>query len=343
MRALYFSLAVFLTTSLLAAANELIPTSPEDQQAVFEKLAAKVGFATRETDEAGNVVFVALNQLGPQKPFDRDAPGLRDEDMERLLHFPALRGLTVCGQPLTDAGFEVLRAFPDLEVVRLANLTVPKPEPAEAGRPTSEAILALDGMRELRVLDLTHTFRMRDDPDVLSRMRGFPELRVLIVDVGLADDPEELLPFIEKSPKLERLKLHRTTLGEEEFVRLLDALPNLRFLEIKPRGNTPGDRWSHQSLALIPKHPNIEVLRLIHGDALPLPWENGLEHLVAAPNLKVLWFPDPDDGEEDRAVTEADIDRLRAARPDLEINPDRQRLRELQPEPVNYEWELGPR
>jgi len=339
------ALRLFLLFSLpCLAAPSLLPTSPAEQQAVFEKLAATSRYATCEKDEDGNLTCLVLNQLGPEKPFDDQAPGLSDADLPLLLHFPELRALTLCGQPLTDEGYAFLRAFPELEAVRLANLTVPKPGPPATGRATSEAILHLDGMRGLKVLDLTHTFRMQGDPDVLGEMRGFPELRTLIVDVGIADDPEELLPFLEKCPKLERLKLHRTTLSQVEFERLFEMLPELRYLEVKPRGNTSGKRWSHESLALVPEHPKLEVLRLIHGDALPLPWEDGLEHLVEAEHLKVLWFPErPDTGEEDHAVKEAELERLRAARPGLAINPGRSELQELKPDPVPYHWELGPK
>ena len=329
-----------LTTAAGLAAPALIPTPPAGQQAVFEKLAAKSGFATCEKDAEGNVIFVAFNQLGPQKPFDKSAPGLTDADLSEILRFPKLRGLTLCGQPLSDAAFETLEAFPDLEAVRLANIATAKPEPA-ATPATSAAFLHLDGMRQLKVLDLTHSFRL-DGPDTLSQLQGFPELRELIVDVEIANDPDELLPFIAKSPKIERLKLHRTTLSHDQFSQLLEALPNLRYLEIKPNGNTPGKRWSHESLALLSKHPNIEVLRLIHGDALPLPWESGLEHLVAATNLKAIAFPKPDKGEEDRAVKPEDLEKLKAARPDLLINPTRDQLGALKPKTLNFHWELGP-
>lgn len=168
--------------------------------------------------------------------------------------------------------------------------------------------------------------------------RALPELKVLIVDVGLSDDFGELFPFLQKSPKLERLKLHRCTFSDEQMAQILDALPALKVLEIKPAGNTPGKRWSHRSLGLVARHPNIEILRLIHEDSLPLPWENGLEPLVAAKNLRVLMFPTKGK----HTVNPDDLARLEAARPDLQINPSVE-LDVLLPSIVPYDWSIGPR
>jgi len=332
-----------LVTSLQARSAELIAATPEQQQAVFEELAAKTYHADKATDEEGNIIFACFNHHDRYKNENPDAPGLSDEDLQQLRYFPRLQGLTLQRQPLTDAGFQVLEAFPEMKVISFADLaTHAKHKDGSLAGPTFAMLKHLDGMRQLEVLDLTHSFRMPDEPDMLNEMQGFPELKVLVVDVGIADDAEELLPFVAKSPKLERIKLHRTNLSEADFQQLFESLPNLSFVEIKPRGNEPEKRWSYQSLALIPKHPNIEVLRLIHGDALPLPWENGLQHLVDAGNLEVLMFPEPDKGEEDRGVQEQDLEQLSAARPNLQINPPRNEWPE-KPNPADYDWEIGPR
>jgi len=165
----------------------VIPSSPERQAQIFEELATKSRYAAKATDAEGNMTFVCFNQMGPEKPFHEGRPGLGDDDLARLLHFPKLQAITLAAQPATDDGYAVLEAFPDLRVVRLANLCTPKPEPAVAGAPKSATLAHFDGARNLEVLDLTHTFRMDDADEVLASMQGFPELEVLIVDVGISD------------------------------------------------------------------------------------------------------------------------------------------------------------
>ncbi len=320
-----------------------IPTPPAQQQAVFEYLAARTFHAEKAEDAAGNIIFACFNQHDVFRKKKPDAPGLADADMLRLLHFPELRGVTLQRQPLSDAGYAVLAAFPKLEAASLVDVMTHKGLPA-VQRATSRHITFLDGARELKVLDLTHSFGMQDDPPVLQTMRGFPKLKVLVVDAGLADDPAEFLPFVGKCPEVERLKLHRCTFSDAEMARVFAALPNLRWLEMKPSGNTPESRWSHRSLRMIPALPKLEVLRLIHGDALPLPWTDGLEHLAAAHVPRHFMFPEPDKGKEERAVKEEDIARLRAARPDLAINPQRGTPQfPAPPNPVPFNWEIGPR
>ncbi len=317
--------------------------SPEEQEAVFQQLAEKTYHAEKTTDAAGNIIFVCLNQHEFfKKKSDRpDAPGLSDQDMKLLLRLPELRGLTLQRQPISNQGYEVLKEMPQLEVASIADFKTNRQQAPET-LPTSEMITYLDGARGLKVLDLTHSFRMQGDPEVLQDMQGFPELEVLVVDVGISDDWEEFWPFVQKSPKLKRLKLHRCNFSEEQIAQLLNALPELEFFEMKPAGNEPEKRWSYQSLKLVAAHPAIRVLRLIHSDAFPLPWENGLEHLAQADNLEVFMYPNPQTGEKELKVAEEDLARLKDARPDLQINPPRPQWPE-KPNPAGYEWEIGPR
>jgi len=331
---------IFFAVGLRATA----PLSPAEQIDLYNQLAAKTYRAELAQDADGNIIFIGLNQANIHKKDNPDAPGISDEDMALLARFPKLQGLTLPNQPLTDAGYAQLANLPNLRIASIGNIMTNKAAPTKA---TSRAITYLDGARNLEVLDLTHTFGMEGDPPVLQDMQGFPELKVLIVDVGLSNDFDEFFPFVQKSPKLERLKLHRCNFSEKQMAQILDALPNLKVLEMKPSGNTPGKRWSYTSLKLVAEHPNIEVLRLIQKHALPLPWENGLEHLVAAKNLKVFVFPNHGyqiRGVEDRVVAPADLERLRAARPDLTINPPgptADLYRHINP--VSYDWDIGPR
>ncbi len=366
MRPFILSFLALASGTFSLAAPETIPTSPEEQMRIFEEMAAKETFACYDTDEEGNIVFVGFNHAyHGRNPFarsqerrnDKDTvPGLSDEDFGKILRFPELRGIAAQNLKLTDEGYAVLQAFPELEVLNLSNLKTGWPDDYSGPTPGSRTLRYVDGACGLKIWDTTHSFGFNKEPPVLNEMQGFPELKVLIVDVGHANDFDELFPFIRKSPNIEFLKLHRCTFSEDQMRRILDALPKLKRLDMKPNGNTPGERWSYQSLALLKDHPNIQYVRLIHGDSLPLPWENGLEHLVDAEGLTHIEFPLEDRG---RAVDPADLRKLMDARPNLNILrlPEellpadvnaRSRSRNLRNQmdeavnPISHRWAVGP-
>ncbi len=323
----FLTLKLFIALVLLpalghaqAAEYETIPTPPDEQIAIFKELAAKNSYSCYDTDEEGNITFLGLcgsrfgrsqfpsSQVVDNREIEAEGklPGIGNEDFREILHFPKLRELAAQSLNVTSEGFAVLRAFPELQVLNLSN----------AGSADIELLRHIAGMRDLKVLDLTHSFGGdHQNAEVLGDLQGFPELRVLIIDKVLTNDFENLLPFLQRCPKIAWLKLHRCPFGDEQMRQVFDALPDLRRLDMKPRGNTPGKNWSHQSLAMLKDYPNLHYLRLIHGDALPLPWENGLEHLVDATNITAIEFP----LKGKNAVREEDIKRLMEARPDLNI------------------------
>jgi len=347
-------LTIALTSFGRAEQPATISTSPDRQLEIFRGLAEKSQFSVYETDADGHLIFIGFcNRNGrhastppEQQTKHRDQrPGLDDDDFRKILHFPKLRAVATQFQRISDDGYAVLTAFPDLVAVNLSNLKTAMKNDDQPQTPTSQTLLYLDQLRQLQDWNTTHSFGYQDEPPVLNEMQGFPELRSLNVDVGHADDFDELFPFIQKSPKLEFLKLHRTNFSEAQIKQILDLLPNLKRLDIKPRGNTPGKRWSYRSLRLIQDYPNLESLRLIHADALPLPWEDGLEHLVAAKQLKYLDFPISGDG---REVRPEDLQRLQQARPDLKILPlmdrdeARQTKEEMRIQPTKFDTRIGP-
>jgi len=341
----------------------LVDTPPERQLEIFHQMAAKTVLSSYDTDADGNITYVAFVHSKYAKDTtrpaervvrndpDSDLPRLDDADFRMIRHFPKLTGLTVQFQTISEEGYAVLRSFPELRVAALKNIkTGFKAAGLDQDAVTDSVFMHLDDARRLEVFDTTHTFGMssREEQKTLSRMQGFPELKVLIVDVGHADDFDELFPFIQKCPKIEWLKLHRCTFSDAQMQQILDALPELERLEMKPRGNTPGERWSPQSLRLVAEHPGITHLRLIHGDALPLPWEDGLAHLAADTSLEVIEWPGSKDPA--KAVSAQAISRLQEARPDLVITPtlehrERRALWnrvEAELNPVDYYWRMGP-
>jgi len=178
-------------------------------------------------------------------------------------------------------------------------------------------------------------------------MQGFPNLQVLIVDVGHANDFEELYPFLQKCPNIKWLKLHRCPFSDEQMRQIFEALPHLQRLDMKPSGNTPGKNWSYQSLAMLKDYPNLRFVRLIHGDALPLPWEDGLEHLAIANHITHIEWPTRGSGP---PPSEVDVAKLRELRPNLVMlseleREEMQKARRVMQEsvdPFDFDWAIGP-
>lgn len=86
--------------------------------------------------------------------------------------------------------------------------------------------------------------------------------------------------------------------------------------------------------------PDGDSIQEPDGDALPLPWENGLEHLTDAESLKLPQFPNAEDPE--KAVTEEALQKPREPGPNLAINPDRDHgVWDERSNPVGYKWDYG--
>ena len=314
---------------LLTLLNPLLAgVTPEEQEQAFQQLAQKSYLALNHKDEEGNILWVCFNQMNPFKKKNPEATGLHDEDMALLRKFPHLRGITLQGQPLTNAGFQVLAEFPQLEVASLSNpATHPEHKAGTLEQPTAEYIMPLDNCRNLVVLDLTHTFRISGS--ALPRLQGFPKLKFLSVDVG-ASGPD-LLEFLDKCPEIEVLRLHRTPMSDSELQGVLQRLPKLRYLMIKRAGN-PEEPITAHSLRHFQGHPSIEAIRFSHNPP-ELTWEDGLEHLVEVKTLKQLLF------KEETPVEPGAVEKLQAARPDLLISTEYSLPKVIDA----YPWWTGPR
>jgi len=320
----------------LLGAADLIPATPAEQQVVFAGLAEKTHIAKQALDDEGNIVWVCFNHMNGYAKERPGAPGLGDADLERIRHFHRLRGITLQGQPLSDAGYAILADFPDLEVAGLPNPATSPGRPKDLPRIcTPDFIRPLDACRKLRVLDLTHTFGLDRIP--LDELQGFPELRFLSVDVGASD--ARLLTFLARCPRITNLRLHRTTLSNDDLAQLLALLPELQSIEIKPASSLPiGQRINHRALAMLAAHPSLEVCAWYHAGALPMPWEDGLEHVLSA--QRWIGFSVPTDGPD--APLPADLERLARERPDLQVDPPKIKALRKLPFP-EWDWEFGPR
>ena len=331
MKTLLATVLLLVVPTLALAVPQTIPTPPAQQEEIFNRLAAKTHLALSHRDEEGNYLWVCFNHMPGFAKENPDAPGLVDADAPLLLHFPYLEGITLQGQFLSDEGFSVLAAFPKLKVASLPNpVRGSKGRPDDAPKATENYALALKGARDLEVLDLTHTFGVSGS--CLDELGGFPKLRYLSLDVGFSGP--DCLPFLAACPELEVLQLHRTNVGDDHLRQVLASLPKLRFLMIKRAGKSK-DPITARSLRHLRDHPALEVFRFSH-DPPELVWEDGLDHLVHVPNLKVFLT------KRETVIEDGALEKLQAARPDLEISKGSSGpfTPAIVPE---YPWGTGPR
>jgi len=296
---------------LLPMAAGAAEVSSSLQEAAFRELATTSEIADALRDKEGNYRFIRLEQSPYREP-GPEHPGLKPEQMELFRNFPKLEGLTLRGQMLPDAAYQVLGELDSLRLVCLADVlpgASKRKWPEGIEEPTGEYIRFLEKLPNLEVLDLEHSFRI--DRSIFPELPAMAELRFLCVDT--VHSKPDLLAFLEKAPGIQTLRLHRTDFGNEEIARALELLPGLEYLYIKP-----GQGFDHRGLAHIPGHPSLRFLRLGPGVG-ELPWEEGLEYLVEADHLEAVQIPIRSEKQTAGASAE-DITRLREARPDLLIN-----------------------
>jgi hypothetical protein len=268
----------------------------------MKDLTDKVYHSRVEFDEDGNVVSLLLRHEDHFRGDQPEKPGINNEDMQKLLAFPMLQSLEIWTVPVDGQGLKVLPKLTALEHLELRELyqrTEVKPD----------FMLFLNDMPNLKWLDLMHWFGLDDFE--LEQIKGLPGLEVLNLDKPAAH--REVVDFVAGCPKLMALGLHRVPLTEEEFADLLEAAPNLEGLLLRhtfPDRRGSKNHW--HALRLMPRAKKLRLLNLGDGYNPPYLWEDGLEHLVAMPQLKELYMKA---GElEDPA-----LERLAEARPDLEI------------------------
>lgn len=312
LRCLFLSLALLTGASAFQPLNEKLPKGAEPgpaQKAVVDELSAKVLKTDVEYDADGNVVALNFdNHQQHQKRYDdkgASRPGLADEDFAKIVAFPKLQSLWLLRQPLNDEGYAVLANFPQLKSFRIEYHGNAFDGTPRAKTATSAYQKHVEGLQELEDLEFKHNFRVKDT--MVDQLRGFPKLKRLELDV--ADAASKAVPFLKRCPKIEVMELHRTEMNNDELGEVIDALPKLRDLTIKPGYSRTFDA---AFLAHLARAQSLETLSFHFFKPKDLPWENGLEHLVKAPALKQVMLPGfPKD-------TPAVV-KLREARPELEI------------------------
>lgn len=298
-------LAFVLVVARLLAAE---PVEGATQKEIAEKLGSLALAHSVELDDDGNVIrFGASNHAGiHHRDGSRPAkPGIDDEAFAAVLKFPKLRAIFLEKQPLTDAGYALLKQLPELKDVRLHHINDKQFADTLKGA-TSDAILIANDMPNLKTLEIKHCFGLQEDNS--DELKPQAELEKLEIDVPWSK--EKVVPFVLGCPKVKNLQLHRTSITNEQLAAIGKTLGELELIELRPAWPA---NLTAAGLAGLREHPKLRAV-LLSLDWGPLPWENGLQHLAIIPNLEYVEInvkgitPDSEG-----------IEQLRQMRPDITV------------------------
>lgn len=284
------------------------PTLTGGQAKWIEKWRQKVYKLDLDWDDKGRITRIRFSNHGVYKGDQPEKPGVDDSDMQGLLEFKQLKDIGWEKQRVGDKGTAILKHFPQIEEVRFHYMAGWFRDNDQRDKIHADFMLVVEGYKHLKALELKHLFAL-DDTSVHKFKKEFPSLEYMELDCESAGPPA--VHIVSLAPKLKGLELHRTTLTDEQFGKIIDLAPNLVYLEVKPRSHKEG-LVTGLSLRHLKRLKKLQVLRLSHNGWMPLQYDDGLEHLVGIKSLKTVWIPK-------QATTAADIEKLRQARPDLEI------------------------
>jgi hypothetical protein len=280
-------------TSFTCALLQAAPPSQEELRAWAEKK----GKVLLEFDDQDQLVLVSGTEKG-----GGDGEPFTDADAAMLAQIPSITVFEWNNPRITAAGVESIGSMEQLEILTLWLGGGIDDFPAEAMMP-------LDNLKNLRKLDLKHSFSVKGDP-VIQNFGTFPHLKRLVVDTVHSD--AEVVEFVRKNPTITEVELHRTFMSNEDFAAFIEALPDLVFLELKPHRRAD-NIVGHAGLASLKNAENLRELRLSHSAWEPLAWEGGVQHLVHVPSLRVLGTNAA------KEFAGSPLEKLAEARPDLYI------------------------
>ena len=278
--------------------EEFIPkgvTPDPEQREVVLALAARVSRCNASYDQQGNLTGILLcnhNAFSRVKPETR--PGADDATFARLSVVPSLRQMQLLKQPLSDDAFAILQQWPDLEIFCIEG---------HKGDNTGRFMRFINGHPKLKWLELKHLFGL--DGTTVDELQAFPQLVRLELDNASATN--RALPFLRRNPQIRDFELHRSNMSNEEIAELVDSLPNLERLALKPKGRC----FDHRCLEDVSQLPELKVFGFHHWKEKMFVWEDGIEHLADMPLLthvecpRKMWDNEP-------------MKKLRAAKPNLE-------------------------
>lgn len=287
------------SVSAKSSLKESVPagvTPKAEQKAVVDALAARVSRCDAAYDQDGNLISLLLcnhNAFSRIKPQTRS--GVDDATFRRLNVVPSLKQLHLLKQPLSDDAFAILRQWPDLEVFCIEG---------HKGDHSGRFMLHLNGHPNLKWLELKHLFGL--DGTAVDQLDAFPKLERLELDNASAT--ARCLPFLKRNPQLRDFELHRSTMTNEEIAALVDALPRLERLALKPLGKKCFD---HRCLKEVTGLTELKVFGFHHWKEKLFVWHDGIEHLAELPELAYVECPS--------AFWESEaMLRLRAKKPHLQ-------------------------
>lgn len=299
---------LFLPLFLLSTLRAGAPT-PEEQQKTAAALSAQSISHKIVTDDAGNVIKLAIsNHKGSMKDRSAEPPTPLHPDVfrELIVQLPYLEAIGLEKQHLGDEEYALLGQLKNLIDVRLHSMN-------EGERKASkDAPMFINELPlPLTVLELKHNFRVSGG--CMSKLKPQPALEKLEIDNGYAtDDAVEMI--LSAKDNLRNLQLHRTTITDQNFQRIVKNLPHLEILEVRPNGPRENP-ITGRSLQALKNHPSLEALRLSQ-KWTELPYEGGLDALATIPTLKYV-FIKPNDVKV--SLDHPAIQKLHKARPDILI------------------------
>lgn len=302
---------LLLPVILLSILTARLPGAEPDpaQKEAAAALAAAVVASEIVYDDEGNVVKIALsNHTGTPrgKAGNADAPGLTPELFQRLLELPHLEAIAIEKQPVGDESYALLGQLKKLRDVRLQYL--------DRDLATADAPMFINELPEpLEILEIKHNFGI--DGGCMEKLKPQPELVKLEIDTDYASP--EAVAFIQGSPKIRNLQIHRTTMTDEDLQQVLAALPELEILEVRPNKEQE-NAITTRSLRGLANNPKLQVFRgsIRWGEIV---YEGGLDVFEQLPGVVQIDFS-PSDYKEGDILEHPAIRKLHEARPDILIN-----------------------
>jgi hypothetical protein len=247
----------------------------------------------------------------------------------RVLELKHLQALAIEKQQIGDETYHMLGRLKKLRDVRLHGMQ------AEAGATVEAPLFINDLPLPLHVLELKHNFGIHGR--CMSRLKAQPELRKLEIDTAYA--ARDAAGFIEQSPRLKNLQIHRTTMTDTDLQRVFGALPELEVLLVRPR-ELRMDPVGMHTLRGLRNHGHLRLIILgMHWGELR--YEDGLDALATIRSMRQLNLNMPG-----AALSHPAVQRFHRERPDVLIWIKRETLggqpgQEREREDTEWNWDRG--
>jgi hypothetical protein len=292
-------------TPLLFALALSVTLAYADQQQAVDVLISEAGKSKVICNTQGHVTHLAISN---HKSLKKEGRLPQTVFMENIVNLPDIEAIALERQDLTDEGYAVLGQLKGLRDVRLHYM-------GDGCETSKDAPLFINQLPlPLKVLEIKHGFKVSGG--CMEKLKAQPELIKLEIDTGYAGSAA--VGFIEHSPKLENLQIHRTTMTDQDLQRIFAACPDLKILLLRPSGQKANgeNRITGRSLRGLQNCKQLEHL-VLGTEWNELPWEDCFQVLAGLPNLKQLQLEPSDIA--DFSPEHPALQKLMKARPDITI------------------------